>query len=85
VTENEVPAFYSTCAVCINFYKPLVARSYLIGADFPTNWRHRVIQTNEDVTENEVPAFYSAYCVCISFAKPLVATSHLIGVDFLAN
>jgi hypothetical protein len=63
----------------------LVARSHLIGPDFLTNWRHRVIQTNKDVTENEVPAFYSACCVCISFAKPLVATSHLIGVDFLAN
>ena len=84
MTKNEVPAFSSTCGVCISFYKPLVTRSHLIGTDFPTNWRHGM-QTNEEVTENEVLALNWASCGCISFYKPLVATSHLIGIDLLAS
>ena len=57
VTENEVPELYSTYCVCICFYEPLVARFHLTGADFLSNWPHKVILTNEDAMEMKLQHF----------------------------
>jgi hypothetical protein len=57
VTENEVPELYSTYCVCSGFYEPLVARFHLTGADFLSNWPHRVILTNEDAMEMNLHHF----------------------------
>ena len=65
--------------------KPWVARSHLIGIDFPSNWPHWVIQSNHFLTENWLPTSYSTHVVCSSFYRFVVARSHVVGIDFPSN